>query len=130
MVKPSLRTAFAALLAALALACAGFGARDGADAGRQAAVLRQGRLALDVQRTLELGFLHGGRPVLAGAQPLVEPEGQPSGIPPFVDAAGRESTAGAHVYPTLRPPFARRLAAARDGTLSARSTGVPPPALA
>ncbi len=138
--KHSLRSTFAALLAALALACAGLGVRggEGADAGhRHASVLRQGGIALDVQRTLELGFLHGGRPALAGRAhragtlPRVVPGSQPSGIPSFAaEYAPRDFAAGAHIHPTLRPPFARRLAAARDGTLSARSTGVPPPALA
>jgi hypothetical protein len=135
--KLSLRSTFAALLAALALACAGLGAGGGGDgAHRHAPIVQQGgSLALDVQRTLELRFLHGGRPVLAGrAQrpggiPRVEPGSQPSGIPFF--AAGRAAHAPAtraHVHLPLRPPFARRLAAAHDGTLSARSTGVPPPA--
>ncbi|HST59794.1 MAG TPA: hypothetical protein VLK84_13915 [Longimicrobium sp.] len=136
--KSSLRSTFAALLAALALACVGLGVRDGADAGhRRTSVLRQGGLALDVQRTLELGFLHGGRPALAGrvvrlgALPLVEPGNQLSGPPPLAAVlAGHRLAAGAHIHPALRPPFARCLSAARDGTLSARSTGVPPPALA
>lgn len=141
LVKQTLRSTFAALLAALALACAGLGARgsDAADAGRaHAPVLRHGRgIALDVQRTLELVFLRGGGPVLAGhgkrpgALPRVAPGSQPPGILPcFAIHAARGLPAGALIHPTLRPPFARRLAAARDGTLSARSTGVPPPAVA
>ena len=139
--KHTLRSTFAALLAALALACAGSGARggDAAEAGRaHAPVLRHGRgIAVDVQRTLELAFLRGGRPVLVGgahrpgALPRIAPGSQPFGIVPFFAGHGtRGSVTGPLIHPTLRPPFARRLAAARDGTLSARSTGVPPPAVA
>jgi hypothetical protein len=141
LLKHTLRSTFAALLAALALACAGLGARGSDAAGTERAhapVLRHGRgIAVDVQRTLELVFLRGGGPVLAGrasrpgALPRVAPGSQQSGILPFVTIHGaRGSSAGALIHPTLRPPFARRLAAARDGTLSARSTGVPPPAVA
>jgi hypothetical protein len=140
-VKPTLRSTFSALLAALALACAGLGApgSDAAGAGRvHAPVLRHGRgIAMDVQRTLELIFLRGGGPVLAGhgkrpgALPRVAPGSQPPGIlPTFAVHGARRFAAVALIHPMLRPPFARRLAAARDGTLSARSTGVPPPAVA
>ncbi|HYR09354.1 MAG TPA: hypothetical protein VEQ60_16335 [Longimicrobium sp.] len=137
--KHTLRSTFAALLAALALACVGGGARGGGtDARELASVLRHAPgTALDVQRALELAFVRGGGSVLVGrgqrmgALPRVAPGTQPSGIPTFAAVhAARGSYAGALIHPTLRPPFARRLAAARDGTLSARSTGVPPPTVA
>lgn len=140
MLKHTLRSTFAALLAALALACVGDGVRGGGTnaAREQGSVLRNARgTALDVQRALELAFLRGGGPVLVGrgqrmgALPRVAPGAQPSGTPTFAAVhVARGSYAGALIHPTLRPPFARRLAAARDGTLSARSTGVPPPAVA
>lgn len=52
------------------------------------------------------------------------------GSPPAPRACPRTaaSPAGDGVLPrVVRPVFARRLAAARDGTLSSRGTGLPPP---
>jgi len=142
-VKHSLRSPFAVLLAALALACAGLGARGGDGTGAARAhgpMLRQPAgiaAAVDMRSAMALAFLHGGGPALAGhaSRPgtpsRVLPGALTSGFAPFsVLHASRALVAGAYVHPPLRPPFARRLAAARDGTLSARSTGVPPPPLA
>jgi hypothetical protein len=140
-VKRSFRPTFAVLLAALALACAGLGAHGGADAdtGRTPApMLRRTGAAtarLDAQRTLALAFLRGGTPALGGLSnrpgtlPRVAP-GSPSAHTPSFHAlhAVHRYAGGACILSISRPPFARRLAAARDGTLSARSTGVPPPA--
>lgn len=136
--KHSLRSTFATLLAALAIACAGLGARGVALAdGPREPVLRQGYgTNADVQRTLELAFLRGGAPSLAartlrpGAMPRVVPGTHASVIPLAATYGARGSFAGPLLLPTLNPPFARRLAAARDGTLSARSNGVPPPPIA
>lgn len=136
-----LRPTFAALLAALAFACAGLGARAAAEAGgAPGPLLRRGgaeTVVLDAQRTLALAFLRGGRPVLAGPSnragtlPGIARDAGASDPFPFPRPhAARRLHAGARIRLVLRPPFARRLAAARDGTLSARSTGVPPPALA
>jgi hypothetical protein len=140
VLKDTLRSTFAALLAALALACVGDRVRGGGTnaPAEQPSVLRYSAgTGLDVQRTLELAFLRASGPVLVGwgqrtdAVPRVVPGTQPSGIPTFASVhAARGLSAGPPIHPTLRPPFARRLAAARDGTLSARSTGVPPPAVA
>jgi hypothetical protein len=140
--KLSLRSTFAALLAALAFACAGLGDRGPAgeaSGGRRAPSLqRQTRGGLqDARETLALPFLRGGSPGVAGAShrtgalPRVGPGTHPSD--PSLEGtahAARRAAAGARIRTTRRPSFARQLAAARDGTLSARSNGVPPPALA
>lgn len=141
--KRSLRSTFAVLLAALAFASVGLGARGAAETwtGRTPAPLLRGtgtaQAGLDAQRTLALAFLRTGTPVLGAAA------GRPGTLPRVVSATtapeplafhaahpARGVAAGTQVPPLLRPPFARRLAAARDGTLSARSNGVPPPARA
>ncbi|HEX6037386.1 hypothetical protein [Longimicrobium sp.] len=137
--KHTLRTTFAALLAALALACVGLGDRaDAAPAsgGRSFQPQAQSGVATGRQ-ALALAFLQGGAPVLAppgmraGVVPRVAPgAGAPDTPARGIAHAARLATADARTRCTLLPTFARRLAAARDGTVSARSTGVPPPALA
>ena len=138
----SLRSTFAALLAALALACAGLGVRAAdadAGAGRHAPALRQNHgeslLSLAEQAPAP-PFLRGGALVMEGlarrpgALPRVVPGTDPSHeTSSAVWSVHRQGT-GAHARRILTLALARHLAAARDGTLSSRSTGVPPPALA
>lgn len=136
--KATFRSTFAALLAALAFACVGLGDRIGADRLHGPTLQRPtGTRIVTGGEALALAFLQGGTPVLAGvhhrtgALPRVAPGTHPTDPSPADAAqASRMAAAGVRIRPALRPPFARDLAAARDGTLSARSNGVPPPALA
>ena len=126
----------AAILALLALVCLGAGAR----AEAASAVVPDARAwtsgggsdgEVETGHALALLHLRGGVP---GAR--VTPRG--SGPAPPAPRLSVTADAprlvgcpsGAPRPDTLRPGYARALSAARDGTLSSRSTGVPPPALA
>ena len=129
----TLRALFAALAAALAVACAGAGnaVRD-ADAPSlrrvrsvekaQAATPAPARLLLRAGRRLL-----DGPPRRTGAPPRMASPADPPNDGWFSARSVLQRAAGARTRRLLTLALARRLAAARDGTLSARSTGVPPP---
>ena len=140
--KHTLRSTFAALLAALALACAGLGdrvARSDAPSPTDARSFQNATRTggVTAREALALAFLQGGSPVVGapgmrtGALPRVAPGADGSGpLCRGIAHAARMAAEDARIRCTQLPTFARRLAAARDGTLSARTNGVPPPALA
>lgn len=138
----TIRSLFAALAAALALACAGVAGNGGADAHREhptgwSAPRQSAQPAAKATPALARMLVRGGVLVL-------DPPGRRSGAPPRMAAAGTDPShdhsfsvqavirriSGARTRGILNLALARQLAAARDGTLSARSTGVPPPAQA
>lgn len=131
------------ILAALALACAERIGRGGGDAesGRtHATAIRHGGGARPehAEPAPLLAYLRGGSLVLDA------PARRMGGVPPsrvapgtdpshFHSSAARHAarrTAGTRTRRILTLALARRLAAARDGTLSSRSNGVPPPVFA
>lgn len=140
--KHSFRSTFAALLAALALACAGFGegARNERNAGAPHAPgwrsARGAESAFRVEQAPSLVFLRGGTLVLdgpprrTGPLPRIAPGTDPSHESSFAAQGAHRRASGARIRRILTLALARHLAAARDGTLSSRSTGVPPPVTA
>lgn len=137
--KRTLRSLSAALAAALALACAGSGSGGEGAAGTRdtGPGLRKERAAATVETVHSTAVavrLTGGRPALeriprrAGAPPRLLAGGHIPGLATS-DAAPlpRVIPLRLHAGRALRPAFARDLADARDGTLSAHSAGVPPP---
>jgi hypothetical protein len=137
LVKHSFRSAFAALLAALALACAGLGSGERNGAAPHAPGWRPAAGAENAYRAEPapaLVFLRGGALVLdgpqrrAGALPRITPG--TSHESSFAAAGAHRRASGARIRRILTLALGRHLAAARDGTLSSRSTGVPPPVTA
>jgi hypothetical protein len=137
-VKHSLRSTFIALLAALAFVGAGVG--DGARGTRDAGGAhppgwRQGGVGASIlaEQAPTLAFLRGGALTLGGAPrhagdlPRFGPGTDPSHHSSFAAHTAHRRSAGARIRRILTLALARHLAAARDGTLSSRSTGVPPP---
>jgi hypothetical protein len=136
-VKHAFRSTFIALCAALAFICAGWG--DGARGahGGQAHPpgWRQHRAAQPLlgERAPTLTFLRGGALVLTaaprhtGAPPRLGAGTDPSHRSSFAAHLTHRRSAGTRTRRILTLALARHLAAARDGTLSSRSTGVPPP---
>jgi hypothetical protein len=133
-----LRSTLAVLLAALAFACAGLGERGN---GRQS-LDGPPASALHAAREAAADRVEAVRPrtpARRGVPGMERSELRPDSVPWIVP--GAESThppllpaPGAARRPSaaipsraLRPEFARHLAAARDGTLSSRATGLPPP---
>lgn len=137
--KLSLRSAFSLILAALAFACAGAIERGegGENAGRaEAPALHHPRRApaQDAEQAHVPAYFRGGTLVLDGPirrvgtpPPRAANGSTPSHFRSFAAWTARRRAAGARIRGILALTLARRLAAARDGTLSSRSNGVPPP---
>jgi hypothetical protein len=129
----SLRRTFAAIFAALALACAVNGERVKAEPPTTDSLRRpRAEQSIDTRQTPALALHRAG---LLALDPPRRP-GSPSRIglgdaPPhhgvFAARMDGRRAAAVSIRLTLTLALTRRLAAARDGTLSARSTGVPPP---
>jgi len=136
-VKGPLRSTLAALLAALALACAGFGVRGGAEdaAESRRPVLRAEHAGqgMGAKQTPAPVFQRGGTLVLdgpprrTGPLPRLTPAKDPSQGGSFAARTVVREATGTRIRRILTLALARHLAAARDGTLSSRSTGLPPP---
>ncbi|HEX2080922.1 MAG TPA: hypothetical protein VHG08_24680 [Longimicrobium sp.] len=133
--KHTLRSLSAAFAAALALACAavGNGGTAARDDGPGVRAAREPASVAAVDRGLAAARLKGSRPALeriprrSGTPPRAHPG---SHLPTSSLSAAGPAPPGVlhpHASRALRPAFARHLAAARDGTLSALSAGVPPP---
>ena len=137
--KRSARLALLPLLSALALACAAAAERGperwAAGAARPAPGLegREAPAAAQLRTAISLAFVRTGTPpvlvhgVRPGALPRVAPRTHAPGTPCAPTA--RTAVLG-HARRPVGRHLARRMAAARDGTLSSRSTGVPPPQFA
>ncbi|WP_420124989.1 hypothetical protein [Longimicrobium sp.] len=137
--KNTLRTLFAALACALALACVGSGAGAARDAGLRAAMeQRQHRTekAAHPMPAAAWVLLRGGGLLLdrpsrgTGTPPRVAAGTDPSHDTSFAARSAVRRAIGARDCGMRSLGMARRLAAARDGTLSSYSNGVPPPASA
>jgi hypothetical protein len=139
-VKGSLRSSFAAIFA-LALACVGVGVRGAPEPpAPPAASLRETHRdrSIDTRQTPALVLLRAGTLVLdgpprrAGAMPRIAPgDGGAHADDAWLAArTALRRAAGERTRRILTLALARQLAAARDGTLSSRSTGVPPPSRA
>jgi hypothetical protein len=128
----TLRALFAALAAALAIACAGAGnaAREAGPASlRRVESVEKAQADTPAPARLLLragGRLLDGPPRRAGTPPRMASSSDPQNGW-FAARSILQRAAGARTRRMLTLALARRLAAARDGTLSARSTGVPPP---
>lgn len=134
--KRSVRLALLPLLSVLALACAAAAERGperwSAGSARPALGLegRDTPATAQLRQAISLAFLRTGTPPVAvsglrrGALPRVAPRTDPPGTPGLPASF---MAAPAHTRRAVGRHLARRMAAARDGTLSARSTGVPPP---
>jgi hypothetical protein len=134
--KYTLRSLFAVLAAALAFA--GAGAGIGAGAARDEAHSAQERREHQVER-VAYALPATARVLLRGGVPLLDGRARRTGAPPRIagtDPSDDDSFAtrtvdrrsiAARARGILSLPLARRLAAARDGTVSSHSNGVPPP---
>lgn len=134
--KNTLRTLFAALACALAFACVGGGAGVTRDAGVRTGVEQRQHGADQAAHPMPAT----ARVLLRGSGLLLERPPRGSGAPPRIAAgtdpshdtsfaalcAVRRAT-GARDCGVRSLGMARKLAAARDGTLSSYSNGVPPP---
>lgn len=135
--KHTLRAVFAVLASALAFACAGVGggAEHARHAGHATARERQHQAekAAHPLPSAARVLLRGGGLLLdgpsrrPGAPPRVAAGTDPSRQGSFAARAVHQQAVGAHTRRILSLTLARRLAAARDGTLSSLSNGVPPP---
>jgi hypothetical protein len=131
----TLRALFAALAAALAIACAGAGAGTAArEAGvpslRRVQSVEKAQAAAPAPARLLVraaSRLLDGPPRRTGTPPRMASPADPPDDAWFSARSVLQRAAGARTRRMLTLALARRLAAARDGTLSARSTGVPPP---
>ncbi|HEX5870725.1 MAG TPA: hypothetical protein VFY65_09935 [Longimicrobium sp.] len=139
--KHTLRTLFAVLASALAFACAGVGDGAGAarDVGHGTAREQRQHQAEKAAHPLPLAaraLLRGGGLLLdgpsrrTGAPPRMAAGTDPSHQASFAARAVHRRAVGANTRRILSLALARRLAAARDGTLSSHSNGVPPPVFA
>ncbi|HEX2202003.1 MAG TPA: hypothetical protein VHG91_01840 [Longimicrobium sp.] len=134
--NPTRRAPLAVVLAVLAFVCLGAGVRADATGGvapGAPAWTRGGGSERRVETKHALALLHlrHGAP---GARLAPRGSGAAPPGPSFVTRLPLPRFAGrrpdAPLPAVLRPAYARAAAAARDGTLSSRSNGVPPPALA
>jgi hypothetical protein len=141
--RHTLRSLFAVLAAALAFACAGAGSGAGSGAGEARGVAtRSGghqpgpgvERAAHALPSLARILLRGGGPLVHGPSRRAgsPPPRLAPGTPPSDDLSVDARTAallaaGARSGGVLPLALARRMAAFRDGTLSSRSNGVPPP---
>ncbi|HEX2208951.1 MAG TPA: hypothetical protein VHG93_14835 [Longimicrobium sp.] len=137
--KHALRSLFAVLAAALAFAGAhaGHGSGEARGAGLRPADPRLERRAEKALAALPQAarlLLRGGDgrgldgPRRAsGAPPRLSAGTDPSRRTHFAARTLMRRASGARTRRTLTLRLARRMAAARDGTLSSRSNGVPPP---
>jgi hypothetical protein len=138
--KHTLRPLFALLAAALAFACVGMGHgagdRRGVDLRASAGRYEHRTEKAAYPRPSAGRVLLRGTGVLldasrrTGAPPRMVAGTDPSHEDSFAMRAVHRRATGAHARRILSLAMARRLAAARDGTLSSHSNGVPPPASA
>ena len=135
--KLALRSLLAVLAAALAFACADAGSGAGAEPrgaslGRQREVERGHEAPSSPARLL----LRGGGLVLdgphrrSGAPPRLSAGTDPSHDTHFAALSLVRQAAGTRARGILSLALRRHLGAARDGTLSSHSNGVPPPPIA
>ena len=137
----TLRALFAVLASALAFACAdaGSGAGHARDVGPGTAREQRQPQAEKAAYSLPSAarvLLRGGGLLLdgpsrrSGAPPRMAAGTDPSHQASFAARVVLRQAIAAHTRRILSLTLARHLAAARDGTLSSRSNGVPPPVFA
>ncbi|HEU4562054.1 MAG TPA: hypothetical protein VFS20_29775 [Longimicrobium sp.] len=141
--KSALRSSLATLFSVLAFACLGLGERGSAGAEMRGMRIQTPRQLAEhaavfrLENAFALIFLEAHSPALKvparrpGAVPRLGPGRSPSSAPGYLPPGADHATVGSspHLGHVRRPGLARELAAAQDGTLSSRSTGLPPPIL-